>query len=251
MNTDAPNYSQALECRGTFLREVKISNRESPIKYTIKSTELMVTESITERLSYQNLYHDVDPFPLLKLPPELRTSIYEFACFRGYLSLGFFQTATAVPMPVENYLNARAPGFLLLLICRQVYGEAVPILYDLFMFTFFDNSHIPAVLRELSPRNLKYLHLGWDNREMYNTIEALRKLHGLQTLTLDIPDFGRYHQSRSSFLILLSLSVFEDLCQRLGLEKPLMERSSNSINHGPLGCYARWSNLISQILDRV
>jgi hypothetical protein len=108
---------------------------------------------------YNNLYSELErlkkvtgfnkPFPILNLPRELRDQIYTYS-LRATLAVDFIPGPDCIH-PTEHLHLPPTPG--LLQVNRQIFHEAIDILYSTNIFRFGNASQLFAFQQEIGPEN--------------------------------------------------------------------------------------------------
>ncbi|KAI9716582.1 MAG: hypothetical protein M1812_005313 [Candelaria pacifica] len=141
------------------------------------------------------------PFPFLKLPGELRNYIYEYLltgpAWENNEDYDPYYRFAGVIVPDFDYPQLTSSGFFSILhVNRQVYTEALPILYSKNKFLFAKNLEPflakvnPTVYQSISQINL---NIGYVTDEGFR---LLAQLTSLSSLVLSIPISRKTLQGR-------------------------------------------------------
>lgn len=154
------------------------------LKILLKARGIKRPRSGTKKDIIKALVRDVEPFPLLELPAELRNMVYEFV----------LTSPSALQRPAQPALT---------MACRQVRDEALPLFYSSNVFSFDLRYQYPT-----SPMAFRAQGLQWlDSITQKNSthIQKLRLAFGQRWLKI-IPG----HRTRSSYAeVFLAVSLNE------------------------------------------
>jgi hypothetical protein len=133
--------------------------------------------------------------PLLRLPPEIRNMIFEYAMTMRYnLELYYNRFSELSASGFSNYAHKRQRRFLsvrLPEVCRQIYSETATLFYRMNTFSFATEQAMRVWLKKRLPAQLEVIQrldlLEWDDEKRVDICKDLKDTvcTNLSSLTQD------------------------------------------------------------------
>ncbi|KAI8940193.1 hypothetical protein NX059_003899 [Plenodomus lindquistii] len=137
--------------------------------------------------------------PLLRLPPEIRNRIWEFAL--GVSAFPARMQGDTIVISQSYWTTGKKTVFPLLYVCRQIYGEAALIPYhaNIFDFTVAPKPIEFHFISMVGQENIRAVHYyvkntGWKNHPFERVVSSLLKIlacedfSGLRRIVIDVED---------------------------------------------------------------